>query len=289
MMPALPYVQERYTMNEGNVSYDFAPIKSRQCWREAFPTNEIDWEAGWRQLWHAAARLIGNGTDFMVGRLALELQLYFGDGSLASAGVGYPCELEDAAYWEPRVAELIAEACGTEMPITGCIGVVVDEHDSQSRPCLTMLVSGPGGAQEAAMILRKALVDQGVGAGIAIRTVRNEAAGVVKVPFLPELYLEAGHDSYGLDWALWQKLAVRDSALEWSSAALYWCDCVVAAAREVQEYAPLIVDETYFDFMRVVPIGSHCPEVELDPQNPKFAKLMNRLPHQFLFPPRPGN
>ena len=284
MILAPPYAEERITFNSSNESYDFVQIRNLDCWNETFSVGEIDWVNGWRDLWLCASQTVGNGTDFKKGQIGLELQLYFEDNEFASLGVGYNGEFEeDTPIWESRALDLISKVCASDRPIAGCVAIVVDPDDEKSRPCLTMLVSGPGGAKEATMIIRQALANQGLTVGVAIRTIRSETVGVVKVPFIPEMYLQSDFNSFGVDWRLWSKLTGGNAILEWNSAALLWCDCVIAAVTKVKEKAPFMVDSTYFDFVRLVPLGTQNSIVKFDQTQTNLAELMRLFPHEFLF------
>lgn len=282
MIESPPYAEGRFTISDGNVSQDFIKIQSLTCWNESFSIGSVDWALGWKKLWLSAAKLIGTGTDFGLGRIGLEFEAYFSNGQMASKGLAVQCSLADS-QWADKADQTLQDLCGPDRPIAGCVGVIVDEQDALSRPCLTIMVSGPGGSLEAAMIIREALMDCGLNAGVAIRTVRNDAAGVVKVPFLPELYLYAGHNSFGINWALWSKLASANPAIEWACAELLWCDAVIAAAINVQRESSLLIDGIYFDFMRVIPLGNNTLTTKLLEGDISVKSLINTNPHEYLF------
>lgn len=82
---------------------------------------------------------------------------------------------------------MLWQLCGVDVPIAGCIGLVTNHDDDHSRPCLTLLVDGPGGAREACNIIYQALLDAGVSAIMARRTIREDAVGVIKVLFCLKL------------------------------------------------------------------------------------------------------
>ena len=308
MFEAPPYVEGRHSVTRGKLSRDFSPIQHLKCWRRAFPKGSVDWASGWRNLWSCAADMIGTGTDFCAGMVAMEIEAFFSDGTERSFGTALDCEaedrgvwggmalrrdgswsrwLEDKNIWGARAMELLADACGSDEPFAGCVGIVVEPEDERSRPCLTMVVTGPGGALQAAMIIKQALGDNGITAGVAVRTVRKGTAGVVKVLFLPELYLPLGDSRFGIDWPLWSRLAAQSPAENWASASLIWSDFVIRAAHNVKEAASLIVDQVYFDFMRVVPISSKLSAAALLSSKPSLNSLLTRLwcaePHSFLF------
>lgn len=192
--------------------------------------------------------------------------------------------MENDAEWQSDARDIVAQvACsGEDRPIAGLIGIVVDEGADRSRPCLTMLVSGPGGALEAAFIIRHALAECGLNAAVAIRTVRHGTAGVVKVPFLPEAYVGRSGCGFGIDWKLWSRLAPADPVYHWATASLIWCDCVISATQRVREKASLMIDDVYFDFLRTVPFMSQ-DDATFSLFGGPFAHLMQKEPHEFLF------
>ncbi len=283
MLEAPPYAERRLMLSSGGRSYDVAPIQSLDCWNHAFQDGIVDWETGWRKLWSSSADMIGTGTDFSIDRVGIEIEAYFDTGEFASIGTAVLCDSEEEETWEPKALNALASVCRLDNPVAGCVGIVVDRHEHCSRPCLTVMVSGPGGALESAKIVRQALADYGLNAGVAFRAVRQGTAGVVKIPFLPELYLLAGHNSFGIDWNLWSKLAPQSPAAEWASATLLWCDSVIAAVEKLRKSAPLMIDGTYFDFMRLVPLSAKILAQDLILGEQSLADLMRCDPHEFMF------
>lgn len=283
MVPAPPYAATRFTFGAVNESIDVAPIQHLPCWQAAFPTGQVDWDNGWKQLWVAAGDLCGTGTDYRAGRVAIEVEAYFQNGELASKAVAILGDEDIDDDWEPRAISLLVDVCGADDPIAGCVGLVVDEVASPSRPTLTLMVSGPGGGLDAAMIVRQSLADMGLNAGIAFRTSSQGAAGVVKIPFLPELYLQAGHNSFSIDWKMWSAIAQRNPPREWSTAALFWCDAVIAGVERLRDTVPMMIDDVFFDFMRVVPLGDTVSAKSLILSGSSLAELMKAVPHEFMF------
>ena len=235
-------------------------------------------------MWRCAGGLLGTGTDFRFGKTRIEVEAFFSDENSSSIGLEIPCDLEDEAKWQSKVADAVAHVARPveDQPVAGFIGAIVDEDADRSRPCLTMMVSGPGGSLEASMIFRYAFAEYGVNTAVAIRTVRGGTAGVVKVPFLPEAYIASGHSSFGIDWKMWFRLAAENPKAHWGSACLIWCDSVIAAVEKLQEKAGLMIDDVYFDFLRMVPFMSQ-DEATFSLFGGPFAHLMQKEPHEFLF------
>ena len=282
MFHTVPYSEQRTIVTDGSLSYDLAPIRSRECWKSAFPEGDVDWDDGWRKLWQAAQELYGTGTDYHPGRVGVEIEAYF-PRDMGGAGIAVNCLYENEDVWESKALERYEAVCRSEQPIAGCIGILAAPGDELARPVLTLLVSGPRGGVDAAETIRLALADVGLNAGVAFRAIKSREVGVVKVPFLPELYLLTGHNSFGINWKLWDKLASLDSESEWSSVLLLWCDAVIAGAERVREDAPLMVDHIYFDFMRTVPLGVHPKTGKEYLSCGSLRELMRRKPSKFLF------
>ena len=173
--------------------------------------------------------MFGNGTDFKNGRTAIEVEAYFPDGIKDSHCLAVPCHTGNEQFWEPKASELLLHVLGSDREAAGLIGIIVDENEADSCPCLTMLVSGPNGAIQAAQVIKQALSDCGLNNAIVIRTVREGAAGVIKIPFHPEIYHLFGNAGFGVDWKMWAKLGAADPEFNWSAATLIWCDSVISA------------------------------------------------------------
>jgi hypothetical protein len=167
---APPYAEHRLLIDVGGISQDVAPIQNVRCWREAFPDGTVDWHEGWRELWRCAGGLLGTGTDFRFGKTRIEVEAFFSDENSSSIGVEIPCDLEDEAEWQSKVAGAVAHVVRPveDQPVAGFIGAIVDDDTDRSRPCLTMMVSGPGGSLEASMIFRYAVAEYGVNIAVAI-------------------------------------------------------------------------------------------------------------------------
>jgi hypothetical protein len=281
---APPYAKRRLLVDVGGISQDVAPIQHVKCWQEAFPDGAVDWDEGWRELWRCAGGLIGTGTDFRFGDTRIEVEAFFSDESSSSIGIVLPFDLEEEAKWQRKVPDIVAQVFRSveDQPVAGLIGAIVDEDADHSRPCLTMMVSGPGGSLEASLIFRYALAEYGVNTAVAIRTVGDEDAGVVKVPFLPEAYVASGHSSFGIDWKMWFQLAAQNPKAHWAAACLIWCDSVIAAVGKLQEQAPLMIENVYFDFLRTVPFMSQDDATFYLLGGP-VAHLMRKEPYEFLF------
>ncbi len=285
MFIAPPYAEPRFVIGTTTEAVDVAPIKNLECWQQAFPKGEVDWLTGWRSLWVAAQDLFGTGTDYRSERIAIEAEAYFSNGECASKGTAIQVQIYESEIWVSKALDLLAIVCGDEEVIAGCLGYVVRKSDRNARPTLTLMVSGPGGGREAAMMIRSELGALGLSAGVMPRTVREGSVGVVKIPFMPELYLLAGHSSYSVNWKLWRDLAKNDPSAGWATAALLWCDSVIGAVEKLRQKLPLMVDEVYFDFMRLVPLGEELTPSELLAGDPEFSELIDQPPYSFLFSP----
>jgi hypothetical protein len=117
---------------------------------------------------------------------------------------------------------------------------------------LTIVTSGPGGGVESALIIQKAINDLLPLYAVAIRSIRDDQSGIIKIIFLPEIYSYYKCLSFGIDWSKWKNAYSQKPELEWGTSALIWCDNLAAAIKELQEQAGLMVDEVYFDFCRAV-------------------------------------
>jgi hypothetical protein len=281
---APPYALDRYSTSVGGLSYDFAPIRQREIWTAAFGQDEIDWADGWRRYWSATSDQLGTGSDYSPDRVGLEMGAFFGDNRQWSQGVGLSCDISDIDEWMPKALANFDWGLNGDDPVSGLIGLVLDETHQNTRPCLTLMVSGPGGSVEAVMAIRLELANRGVNSGVFIRTVRQGTTGILKVCFMPEFSLLPGvPPGFGLDWKLWRSLAPRNPAAEWATAALIWCDVVAAVAGSIKQDLPLMVDGMYFDFMSVVPIFSGNPFQQFDENPYLLVDQLNAPPHTFMF------
>lgn len=281
---APPYALDRYSTVVGDFSYDFAPIRQREIWTAAFGQDEIDWADGWRRYWSATSDQLGTGSDYSPDRVGLEMGAFFGDNRQWSQGVGLSCEISDIDEWMPKALANFEWGLNGDDPVAGLIGLVLDETYQNTRPCLTLMVSGPGGCVEAVMAIRLELAKRGVNSGVFVRTVRQGTTGILKVCFMPEFSLLPGvPQGFGLDWKLWRSLAPRNPAAEWATAALIWCDVVAAAADSIKQDLPLMVDGMYFDFMGVAPFFSGNLFQQFDEDPYLLVEQLNAPPHTFMF------
>lgn len=282
-LPSPPYFERRLTMQIGDQSIDLMKAPNNPVWSETFSSGEVDWDGGWHALWEEASLSLGTGTDYSPGRVALEVQAYFSNGEMGSIGAAIDCNDDDFSAIDTAARQLIWRVCGGDEVEDGCIGLVTDIDDPWSRPCLTLLVTGPGGGAEAAMMVRSTLPQWNVNAGIAIRTIREGNVGVVKVPFLPELYLKVAHPCFGIRWDLWRALASHSASYEWNSSCLLWCNSVIECVGGLSLKAGLMIDDVYFDAMRVVPLSHEKIRAEIESEGVNIGNMLQSSPHAFLF------
>lgn len=282
-IPCPPYVEDRLVARLGNQSVDLIPTPAHPAWQEAFPDGDVPWETGWRALWQQAARSMATGTDYAPGRVSIEVQAYFANGTMASTGAIVDCDPDDLDEIDAAARRILLRAGRENEMIDGCIGLVSPTSAPTARPCLTLLVSGPGGGAEAAMLIRQALPEWGVSAGVAIRTVRSGSVGVVKIPFMPELYLKVKHPCFGLRWDVWRCLAEHSPSYEWGSACLLWCNAVVQSVHTLSERVGLMLDEVYFDTMHTVPLSLQATRDAIASRRANIGLLLRSAPESFLF------
>jgi hypothetical protein len=231
-------------------SSDFRKIEVPSLWSSAF-LSEVDWKGGWRDYWNCASDEHGTGSEFSYDRIGIEIQTFFKDSTQWSRGVAVPnngIDEEVAQYINGQ----ILNACGSDTPETGAVGIMVENKDEFARPMLTIVTSGPGGGVESAQIIQQALNDVLPLFAVAVRSIRDDQSGIVKIIFMPEIYSLYECQSFGIDWSKWKNTYAQNPELEWGTSCLIWCDNLAAAALEVQEQARLMVDEVYFDFCRAV-------------------------------------
>jgi len=236
---------------------------------------------------------LGTGTDYSPDRVAIEVQAFFPNRTQWSRGIAVKAtsehwqlhtELEVGFEWPDKAITHLMHGLGNETPIAVLAGVIVDEFDPFGRPCLTLMVSGPGGAEEAAMIIADALADKGLNSGVCIRTVRSGSSGVVKLVFSPELILASGTTKgYGVDWDIWKAFAQGNPELEWNRACLMWCDQVAAAVGGLLKDVPLMVDQVFFDYMRAAVLfpGDSLKAALEDPD--VLIDMVNSYPYECMF------
>lgn len=305
-----PYALSRYIVETGGVSPDFTPVLHQGIWNDAFGDGnggaavvikEIDGETWWRSYWDSAASLIGTGTDYSPDRIAVEVQAFFPNQTQWSRGVvaeipsgvireggviNIKTILEDGMFWPDTAVENLAHGLGGETPVAALAGVIVHDLDDLGRPCLTLMVSGPGGAREAAMMIAHALAEKGLNGGICMRTVRNDSSGVIKLTFAPELMLASGATkSYGIDWNIWKAFARENAELEWHRACLIWCDQVAAAVDGLLKDVPLMVDQVLFDYIRATVLlpGQSLEAILEEPD--ALGEMVNSYPYECMFRP----
>ena len=297
---APPYALSRNTVAAGGVYRDFTPILHKGVWNHAFADDDdsvsvIDWEDRWRSYWDAAASLIGTGTDYSPDRFAIELQAFFPDQTQWSRGVvanippglireyGLNAMLELGLFWPDTAVEHLTHGLGGDTPIAALAGVIVNGGDSVGRPSLTLMVSGPGGAREAATMIAYALMKKGLNSGVCIRTVRDDSSGVVKLVFAPELVLASGATrGFGIDWSIWKTFAKNHPELEWHRACLVWCDQVAAVVDGLLKDVPLMVDQVFFDYIRAaVLFPGHSLEAILEDPD-ELSDNINSYPYELL-------
>lgn len=282
---APPYLIDRYTHSTSGRSIDFTRIRNSDVWEMAFTDNEIDWINGWRSYWRCAGAAIATGSDYSPDRISLELEAFFSDGTQWSRGLGIACDISDKDEWAEKAINYLEEGLNDDVPIAGMVGLVRDGSYENLRPCLTFIVSGPNGGIEAAMMVNHLAAKHGMNFGGIIRDVRQDSAGVVKFWFSPEIAKLANVKAgFGIDWNIWPIFAKQQPEMEWGTACLAWCDFAAAAAEQIRDEIPLMVDQIYFDFISVVPI---CPQNSADSLlgNPAgLLEQMDRKPFEWLYP-----
>ncbi len=232
------------------ISADFREIKNPDLWHSTF-TSEVDWVGGWRNYWAQASQEHASGSEYSPDRIGIELQTFFEDQTQWSRGVAVPnngLDEQVANYINGQ----ILQACGADTPIAGLAAVMSDEEDPIARPLLTIVTSGPGGGIESAQIIQTALNDIVPLFAVAVRSIRDNQSGIIKIIFMPEIYSEFECQAYGIDWKKWKISCEENSELEWGTSCLIWCDNLISAILKAQEQARLMVDEIYFDFCRSV-------------------------------------
>ena len=122
----------------------------------------IDWENGWRAYWEAAGTHLGSGTDYSPDRLGIEVQAFFPDETQWSHGFGVSCELSDEEIWSQKAVAHLEYGLNGDVPRAALIGIVTDDCDGLSRPCLTLIVTGPGGGRKAAMMIAQMVRKNGL-------------------------------------------------------------------------------------------------------------------------------
>ena len=285
-IPCPPYWEKLLIVQHGDTSVDLMETPDHAIWKDTFGDGEIDWNQDWRRLWETAEMSLGTGSDYKPGRVAVELQAYFANDTLCSLGALLDCGMDDAAELDAEVREVLAQVCGgnEDQVVDGCIGLVMDPYDVRARPCLTLLVSGPGGGAEAAMVVGRSLAGYHVNAGVAVRAIRDGRVGVVKIPFLPETYLKIGHPSYGIHWNVWEILARHVPSYEWGRGCLLWCSTVIQAVLDLKNTADLMVDDVYFDYMRIIPLSAQQMRSRVFNTELSIGKaLFYADPHDFMF------
>ena len=301
---APPYALSRYTAATCGEFRDVTPVLQKNIWSHAFVSDSdsdsvIDIDNYWDSYWDSAGSLLGTGTDYSPDRIAVEVQAFFPNQTQWSRGVvaeipsGVIREggvikiktiLEDGMFWPDTAVEHLAYGLGGETPVAALAGVIVHNLDDLGRPCLTLMVSGPGGAREAAMMIAHALAEKGLNGGICMRTVRNNSSGVIKLTFAPELMLASGATkSYGIDWSIWEAFARENAELEWRRACLIWCDQVAAAVDGLLKDVPLMVDQVFFDYIRAAVLfpGDSLEAALEDPD--VLADMVNSYPYKRMF------
>jgi len=243
------------TRENPGVSLAVRPIQNRSIWEDVFP-GEIDWFEGWRDYWKEAGRRLDAEPETVPRGQGVEIQVFFEGYRQWSQGILVDDDTPPLEFGA-MIKNRIDQVCQGTMPVNGLVGVLSDYDDSSAmRPGVTLMTSGPGGGVESALMILKGLNDELQVAGVATRPVRDDAAGVVKIIFAPELYLDAAHSSYGINWSRWKRFSEHDPVGEWGTTALTWCDEIARAVCAIREKASLMIDQVHFDFYKAVCFSS---------------------------------
>ena len=278
-----PYASERWTATFPEKGYvDVAPIRHISIWNSVIGDREIDWKSDHLNLWRASRQIFSDGSEFSSERVGLEIEVMFSDASFSSIGVAVDCRFNDFGNWTRKAATWMKDLCGDDKPFCGLIGVLSQHGNIFARPCVTMLVSGPRGGTEAAQIIRQGLIDRGMSRSIVARGNRLDTVGIIKIPFLPEIYTLSTENSFGIDWQLWKTFFMLDKEKEWNAARLLWCDAVNFAISDIRAKAGLMIDKVFYDEILALPINPNNFNSIIDTAGDDIRLISSTLPFEYL-------
>jgi len=218
------------------------------------------WEPGigplpkWTDAWEVLGKRFRTGTDYDPNVLKVEVQTLHSDGDKNCVGTALPDEMSNPMNQALAIQHIVMHASKSKAPMQAFIANTMCAPDARSpRPMLTMIVSSPVGGADIAEFIYMNFANHLQDVTMAVRTIRNGTATVLKIGFFPEIYSMLGISTLAIDWDTWWDHYEGTDLDAMNTAILIWIDNVSAVLRDllgelVIPSMQLLCEAIFFDY-----------------------------------------